>query len=341
MNRHLRLNRYYRAIITFFMGAFLFIGLQVPSSEAQQAPRKRFVITGGTVGAPIYAVGGLLGTLIDEKIPGANASVTTGQGFTALEQVVKGEAQIGMCGGDVIANAYAGREPFKEPRKNIRILGKLAGLYYQFIILSDKNISSMEEIKEKRSPLRLTTSPKGSLSEFSTRKVLEAYGITFQEIAKWGGKVSHVSWADSGNLMRDGHADAVSLYGVVPIPVFSELEMSRPIKLLAPSSEMLKKLVVSLGGHNIVPIRAGVYKAVDKPVQTLGTFQTLIARADMAEEDAYQICKLAFDPDHIKKFKGLLKDYGDALTPEQAADGLAAPLHPGAERYYRERGWFK
>jgi TRAP transporter TAXI family solute receptor len=128
---------------------------------------------------------------------------------------------------------------------------------------------------------------------------------------------------------------------VVPIPVFSELEMTRPIKVLAPSPEMLKKLIASLGGHSIVPIRAGVYKAVDKPIPTLGTFQTLIVRADMAEEDAYQICKVAFDPDHRKKFKGLLKDYGDALTPEQAADGLAVPLHPGAEKYYRERGWLK
>jgi len=324
------------------MGAFLSTGLLVPTSGAEQPSAKRkYVITGGVVGAPIYAVGGLLATLMDEKMPGVNASVTTGQGFTALEQVHKGEAQIGMCGMDVIANAYTGREPFKEPRKDMRILGKLAGLYYHFIILADKNISSLEEIKDKRPPLRLTTSPKGSLSEFSTRKVLEAYGITYQDLAKWGGKLSHVSWADSANLMRDGHADAVSLYGVVPIPVFSELEMSRPIKILTPNLEMLKKLVASLGGHSIVPIRAGVYKAAEKPIPTLGTFQTLIVRADMPEEDAYMISKLAFDPENLKKFKGLIRDYADALTPEQAAEGLTAPLHPGAERYYRERGWLK
>ncbi len=341
MDRHLWLYWYYRAIIVFLISAFLFIGLPAPSSDAQQAPRKRFVITGGTVGAPIYAVGGLLGTLIDQKIPGANASVTTGQGFTALEQVHRGEAQIGMAGGDVIASAYTGREPFKEARKDIRILGKLAGLYYYCLILAEKNISTIEEIKEKRIPLKLTTSPKGSLSEFSTRKVLEAHGITFQDIAKWGGKISYVSWADSANLMRDGHADAVSLYGVAPIPVFSELEMSRSLKILTPNSGMLKNLVASLGGHIIVSLRPGVYKSVDKPISTLGTFQTLIVRADMPEEDAYQITRVAFDPENAKKFKGLLRDYGDALTPGQAAEGLGAPLHPGAERYYRERGWIK
>jgi TRAP transporter TAXI family solute receptor len=131
------------------------------------------------------------------------------------------------------------------------------------------------------------------------------------------------------------------LYGVVPIPVFSELEMSRPVKILTPNLEMLKKLVASLGGHSIVPIRAGVYKAVEKPIPTLGTFQTLIVRADMAEEDAYMVSKLAFGPENLKKFKGLIRDYGDALTPERAAEGVAAPLHPGAERYYRERGWLK
>jgi len=344
MDIHRSSKRIYRFIMMATSGTLVLSSLWVPPGEAQQSKqvaRKRFVITGGTVGAPIYAVGGLLGTLIDEKIPGANASVTTGQGFTALEQVHKGEAQIGMAGGDVIASAYAGREPFKEPRKDIRILGKLASLYYYCLILGDRNISSIEEIREKRIALKLTTSPKGSLSEFSTRKIFEAHGITFQDIVKWGGKVSYVSWADSANLMRDGHADAVSLYGVAPIPVFSELEMSRSLRLITPSAGMLKNLVAGLGGHMIVPLRPGVYKAVDKPIPTLGTFQTLIARADMPEEDAYQITKLAFDPENVKKFKGLLRDYADALTPEQATEGLGAPLHPGAERYYRERGWLK
>ena len=312
-----------------------FVGAQATGGK------KKYVITGGTVGAPIYAVGGLLATLIDEKISGMSASVTTGQGFTALEQVHKGDAQIGMAPGFVIANAIAGKKPFKEPRKDIRILGRMAGLYYQFLILESKNVSSIAEIKGKKLPIKLTTSPKGSLSEFSARQVLGAYGITFEDLGKWGGKVSHVSWADSANLMRDGHADAVSLFGVAPIPVFSELDISRPLRLLVPSDQVARKLLEGLSGWNLVEVAAGTYKTITKPVPTLGTYQTMVVRADMPAEDAYQITKLAFDLGNLKKFKGLIRDYADAFASGKGTENLPAPLHPGAEKYYRERGWIK
>lgn len=324
------------------MAVLFIIGSAAGPAQAQ-APggKKKYVLTGGIVGAPIYAVCGLLATLIDEKMPGVSGSVTTGQGFTALEQVHKGDAHIGMVPGFVIASAIAGKDPFKEPRKDIRILGRVAGLYYQFLILESKNISSLAEIKEKKLPIRFTTSPKGSLSEFSARKVLGAYGITFEDIVKWGGKVSHVSWADSANLMRDGHADAVSLFGVAPIPVFSELDISRPLRLLVPSEDAARKLLAELNGWNIVTLASGTYKTVTQAVRTLGTYQTMVVRADMPEEDAYRITKLAFDAENLKKFKGLIRDYADAFAAGKGTEDLPAPLHPGAEKYYRERGWIK
>lgn len=327
--------------LTTMIGSLLVVVGLAGRPGAQAAAGGKYVISGGTVGAPIYAVGGLLATVMNQKMPGTNALVTTGQGFTALEQVHKGDAQIAYVAGHVIAAATAGIEPFKEPRKDIRILGRVAGLYFQLLVLADKNITSIADIAGKKIPVRLTTSPKGSLSEFSTRKVLEAYGIGLPDIVKLGGKLSYVSWADSANLMRDGHADAVSLFGVAPVPVFSELEFSRPLRLLVPSADVVKRLTAEQKGFSLVLLRAGVYKAVDRPTPTLGTFQTMIVREDMPEDVAYRIAKLAFDPENVKRFKGLIGDYADALTPEQAAQDLEAPLHPGAARYYRERGWLK
>jgi len=61
----------------------------------------------------------------------------------------------------------------------------------------------------------------------------------------------------------------------------------------------------------------------------------------MPEEDAYRITKLAFDTENLKKFKGLISDYADALAAGKGTEALPAPLHPGAEKYYRERGWLK
>lgn len=342
MNSKLNKRKFYQiAILIWLTVIFILISISGYANAQAQKIKKKYVLTGGIVGAPIYAVCGLLATLIDEKMPGVSGSVTTGQGFTALEQVHKGEAHIGMVPGFVIASAIAGKDPFKEPRKDIRILGRVAGLYYQFLILESKNVSSISEIKEKKMPLRLTTSPKGSLSEFSTRKVLEAYGFTYEDMIKWGGKVSYVSWADSANLMRDGHADAVSLFGVAPVPVFSELEISRPLKLLVPHKDVAPKLLADLSGWNFVTLASGTYKTVIHPVSTLGTYQTMVARADMPEEDAYQITKLAFDQENLRKFKGLIRDYGDAYAMGKATEDLPAPLHPGAEKYYRERGWLK
>jgi hypothetical protein len=92
--------RIFRAVALFTAGGFILSFVTVDFATAQASGgKKKFVITGGTVGAPIYAVGGFLGSLIDEKIHGANASVTTGQGFTALEQVFPKQVLITIARG--------------------------------------------------------------------------------------------------------------------------------------------------------------------------------------------------------------------------------------------------
>jgi hypothetical protein len=312
--------------------------LAVPVSAMGQA---KIIITMGPMGGTMYPVGAAIAEMITKNIPGTTATVTVGGSITNIELVHKGERQMGHTTAELVRAATTGGiDPFQQPRNNIRALAKLQTMYFQMGILNSVGIKSLAEVKEKKFPLRVCTNPRGNMVELVLQRVLKEYGITYEDIKGWGGKVHFVSHSDSVSLVRDGHADAATMFTSVPAPAFTEISLTRPLSIVSLKEDIVSKLCSQYGyARGIVP--AGTYKGQDKDALTLSAGIILVVNSKLSDDLIYQIAKLMNSEDGRRKIGAIHADIAKEFTPDKAFKDLGGPLHPGAEKYYREIGVLK
>jgi len=296
------------------------------------------VITMGPMGGTMYPVGAVIADMIMENIPGTNANPVVGGSITNIELVNKGECQIGHTTTELVfAAVNGGIEPFDEPRENINTMAKIMSQYVQFAVAADTGLTSVKEIKEKRYPLRICTNPKGNIAELTLRRLLEANGITYDDIISWGGKINYVSHADGASLIKDGHADALVLYTSMPAPAYQEIALSKPIRLLDIGEDVAEQLAEEFG-YAVFNLPEGTYRGHDQDAVSLGGGIILVVDKRLPEDLIYNITKLINSPEGQKRIGSIHADIEKDFVPEKAAQALGGPLHPGAERYYREAG---
>jgi len=302
------------------------------------AQAQGIVITMGPMGGTMYPVGAVIADMIMENIPGTNANPVVGGSITNIELVNRGECQIGHTTTELVfAAVNGGIEPFEEARENINTLAKVMNQYVQIAVTADTGLTSVAEIKEKRYPLRICTNPRGNIAELTLRRILEANGITYDDIISWGGKINFVSHADAASLIKDGHADALALYTSMPAPAFQEIALSKPIRLLDIGEEAAKQLAEEFG-YAVYTLPKDIYKGHDRDVISLGGGIILVINKNLPEDLVYNIAKIINSPEGQRRIGAIHVDIEKDFVPEKACQDLGGPLHPGAERFYREIG---
>lgn len=231
--------------------------------------------------------------------------------------------------------AIAGAEPFTEPYPDVRAVATLnPNSTFHFLVLKNTGLTSIEQIKEKNFPLKISVNKKGSTMELASKAVLEAYGITYQDIEKWGGKVFFLSTKESMEGIDNGQMQAHSITGEHPVSHFVEAATRHQFTLLSISPDVVEKVNQRLGTH-AATIPAGTYSFNAKDIPTFAASLMLITGAGQPEELIYNVVKaLHTNLDYLHSVHATLKD----LSPEVMANVVPIPLHPGAERYYREIG---
>jgi TRAP transporter TAXI family solute receptor len=210
------------------------------------------------------------------------------------------------------------------------------------IVLTDAfvkktGITSLEQAIAKKYPFNFATKAVGSLGELTAALVLGMYGTSYDEIKSWGGSVTLVDSANVIAMLKDGKADISIDQTTNAQPNWVELGMTTSIRVTTPGAEMRKKLLAQGYAETILP--AGSYNnAVKEDMPTVGSANNMVVSADVDEETVYQITK------GICENKALLVSMFapfEAFDPATAGhvSKAGAPLHPGAERYYKERGW--
>lgn len=296
---------------------------------------EKLVVAGGPAGGNWYGLAGSIAELIKDEFPDLFVSVMPGGSLVNIELVEKGEVQLGLTVAHLYLSASKGVSPFEKIYKNLRALAEV-GISDQalFLVREEIPINSLEELKEKKYPLRLTTSPKTSSPALATARLLEQYQITFDDLKSWGGSVIFTSYSDSVNLVADGHADAfVSAVG----PAMVELISRRPMKLLSPKEKIVDQLVEQYGyAKNFMP--KGKYPWVVEDAWTIGEPNIILVSIEVPEEIVYRITKILCENPRV------VQDWGAQhanFDPKTAWKNVGASLHPGAERYYREAGYMK
>jgi uncharacterized protein len=305
-----------------------------------------FAINGSAAEIPKYdirwgtsPVGGTWATLGNAMIEDvlkaspnlAGSSVPMG-GAANVIGVFQGKLNIAFSFSDTMGDAWDGKEDFKSTGKvqNVRILASLFPEPTQFVVYADSGITSIPQLKGKK----ITPGPRGSAIEIVTRRILEAYGMTTKDV-QW----RPLGFADAAEQMLDRHIDAIC-YGamVYPAPPIVNVSSQRQIRLLPLSDEVIDKMVKGYKGISPFTLQAGSYKGVDYPVKGIISDVILVAREDMPEEVAYVIVKKIAE--NFDRYVSVTKAMGMGKVNEMGKD-VGFPYHPGAVRYYKEKGWVK
>ncbi|HEY8392884.1 MAG TPA: TAXI family TRAP transporter solute-binding subunit [Capillibacterium sp.] len=281
--------------------------------------------TGGTTGT-YYAYSGTVSQVLSKKIPNLSFDVqSTGASKANIYLVSDKEADIAIVQNDVMYYAYNGTDLFAGEK--VTGFSAMAGCYAEVCqVVAKSGINSIADLRGKR----VSVGDIGSGVEFNARQILEAYGMTFDDII-----VNNLSFGDSATAFKDDKIDAFFCVAGAPTTAIVELATTNQIHLLEVDDEHAAKLMAKYPFYTKYQIPAGTYKGVDKSAQTVAVVATYIVSDDLSEDLVYKMTKALFEN---KEEIAAGHPKGAELDPAYSVSSIAIPMHPGAEKYYKEAG---
>ena len=285
----------------------------------------------GPAGGSWYPYGAKMMEMVDKQVKNVSSSNGPGGGVGNPRSVNKQKAEFGWTFANTAYDAYTGKSKFKSPHTNLRFFANLYPGVLQTAVPAKSKIRSYSDLANKRlSPGKLTFS-----GNIAFEKLLGLYGITYAQVKKNGGIIHRVGYTDSVALMKDGHIDMFVGLTTAPNSSFIALDFSPGIRFLSVSDAIATKYVKENPGFIKIKIAAGTYKGVTKDVPTIAAPTVLITRKGVSNSLAYNVAKVIWE-NHAALTK--VNKFWDNVKLSAALEGAAIPVHPGAMRYYREKG---
>ena len=302
---------------------------------AAHAQDQRFMSigTGGVTGV-YYPTGGAICRLVnkDRRAHGIRCSVeSTGGSVYNINTVRAGELDFGVAQSDWQYHAYNGTSKFQDQGKfeGLRAVFSVHPEPFTLVARPDAGIESFEDLKGKK----VNVGNPGSGQRATTEVVMEAFGMTMDDFAL----AAELKGSEMAQALCDGKIDAMIYTIGHPAAAITEAATTCDVKLVPVSGEAIDKLVADNPYYRTATVPGGMYTGNDEDVQTFGVGATFVSSADVPEDVVYITTKAVFD--NFDDFKKLHPAFANLKEEEMIADGLSAPLHPGAEKYYKERGW--
>ncbi|MBM7855087.1 TRAP transporter TAXI family solute receptor [Desulfohalotomaculum tongense] len=288
--------------------------------------------TGGT-GGTYYPLGGAIADVWSQKIEGVKVTVqSTGASVENIRLLSSGETDLAMAMNGVAQAAWKGEGDFKgSPVNNIAGAGVIYPEIMQVIAPKDSGIKTIADLKGKR----VSIGPVGSGTASSAVKILQAYGIDpDKDIKKF-----QDTFADAARKIKDGNLDAAFAVLAVPAANIVDITTAVPVNIVDIEGEGLKKLLESEPAFSPFEIPAGTYEGEDEVGHTVAQWASLYVPADMDEDLVYNLTKNMYE--NIETIASA-HARGNQISLDNAVKGFApVPLHPGAEKYFKEVGVLK
>jgi len=310
------------------LGAVIFLVFSISSAWAQKTVRLS-IATGGT-GGVYYPLGGGMANIISKYIPYAEATaeVTTASVDNCI-LVGRGKAELALVMADTAWDAYQGKAQFKE-KIPVRTVAVLYPNNMHVVTGEGKGIDKVSDLKGKR----VSTGAPGSGTEVMALRVIEAYGLDpNKDMTR-----DKLSVSESAGALKDGKIDAFFWVGGLPTAAVTDLGATPGIKMkLLNSADAVLKMREKYGPlyvKGIIPAKTYPGQSVDVPIAVV--WNLLICNENMKESLAYDIVKTLFD--HKPELVASHSDAKQLSLEPQAAGGSPIPFHPGAVRYFTEKG---
>jgi len=280
-------------------------------------------------GGEAYAIAVAMTEIWKEHIPGFSATVKPGGNSSNVKAISTGIADLGVSDTAMGVIATQGGYPFDQPYADVNLLAALFPSYEHATVWANSSIQTFEDLRGKK----VNVYPKGYSAEAYAHDLLETYGITYDDI-----KANYLDDDDANDYMQDGHLDATISNGSLPDGSVLELSSFRPVRVLSIDDEHMSKIIAKNPGLSKREIPANTYKGQEDAVQTVGSTWMIAINPDLPEDVVYEMAK-SLDKEY-SRLGNVVSALGK-MGPESLAAGTGLPYHPGAEKYYKEKGWLK
>ncbi len=301
--------------------------LSAPAAAAEQFIN---VLTGGTSGV-YYPLGVALANSIGKAMPGVKTSVqATKASVENLNLLQAGRGEVAFTLGDSLSDAWKGNEEagFKTPLKKLRGIAAIYPNYIQIVARADAGIKSLADLKGKK----ISVGAPKSGTELNARTILNAAGITYKDFAK----VEYLPFGESVELMKNRQLDVTLQSAGLGVSALRDLATSVDVIVVPIPPDVIKK--TNDPAYLPATIPANTYRGQTADVPAAAVQNYLVTQDGVSTETVYEITKALWTGlDQLVAAHSAAK----AIDLKHALDGMPLPLHPGAEKYYKEVGIVK
>ncbi len=285
------------------------------------------VLTGGTSGV-YYPMGVALSKIWEDAVPDARTSVqSTKASVENLNLLQDGRGEAGLSLGDAVSQAWSGNEEagFKQPLDKLRGLSAMYSNYIQIVANAESGVKTLGDLKGKR----ISVGAPKSGTELNARTVFAAAGLSYDDFSK----VEYLPFGESVELMKNRQIDATLQSAGLGVASIRDLATSIDIVVVEIPEDVVAKIDDAAYQSSVIP--AGTYDGQSEDVATITISNYLITHEEVPEDVVYAMTKSLFENlDQLVAAHAAAK----GIELDNAVKGMVVPVHPGAEKYYKEVG---
>jgi TRAP transporter TAXI family solute receptor len=313
------------------IAALLAVALSAGLVLTAHAQQKTMAIGTGGTGGVYYPLGGAVANVLSKNLPNVQATAeVTGGSVDNLKLIGTGQSEMGFTMADAALNAYKGEDKFKSGKIPLQTLLVVYPNRMHVVTVEGTGIEKMSDMKGKR----ISTGSPGSATEVMAFRVIEAAGLDKDKDMKR----ERLGVAESVNAIKDGKIDAFFWVGGIPTAAVTDLAATPGVKMkLVDHSDTVDKMNEKYGKlYTASTIKAGSYPGYDKENKIAEVWNLIVTGDKMSNDDAYKIVKTL-----VEKKADLVAVHKEALSfslDNQIQTRSPVPFHPGALKYFKEKG---
>lgn len=315
-----------------FLNYLAFAGAMVAGTAGMAQERFITIGTGGQTGV-YFVVGQSICRLVNRGTADHNLKCTapsTGGSIANINAIKAGDMDMGVAQSDWQFHAYNGSSQFEGDKfDKLRAVFSVHPEPFTVIARADAGIKTFDDLKGKR----VNVGNPGSGQLGTMEVVLAAKGWTMDDFAL----ASQLKPAEQAAALGDNKVDAIIYTVGHPNGSIQEAVSTVDAVLVPVEGEAIDKLIAENPFYASATIPGGMYKGSDADTKTFGVKATFVTSADVPDDVVYEVVKAVFD--NFDRFKKLHPAFEILKEEDMISQGNSAPLHPGAEKYYKERGW--
>lgn len=279
--------------------------------------------TGGT-GGTYYPLGGTIAEIISDNTDAEVTAQVSNASAANMEDLRNGDIQIGFTQTDIASYAAEGTEMFEgNAIDNVQGIGSLYPETVHIVTTKDSGITSVDDLAGKV----VSVGAPGSGTFLNASQIFEVHGMTMDDF-----DARNLDFAESTEGIQDGDIDAAFITGGYPVGAVEGLAALKDVAIIPIAQDKIDALISAYPFYAADTIPGGTY-GIESDVTTVAVQAMLVVSADLEEDLVYDMTKALFDnADKITHAKG------EYITAESALDGLGIDLHPGAAKYFEEKG---